>query len=347
MNGPDGRHRVLFITDRGRRHQAAALAASPPQLAVTVVRRPSREELLRLLPGVEFLISERSGEIDAGMIAAATNLRLLQRLGSLTYDIDLSAARAAGIAVSAWPVRSAIMVAEHVLLQLLALARRLKEMVAVANAAEAWGEPARRTDEDTFAYDWSLLQGVEALYERTTGILGFGEIGAELARRLRGLAPARILYHKRRPLPPLAEEELGISYAALEQIVAESDFVCNLLPYSAATDGLIDARVLAAMKPGAYLISAGSGSVVDEAALATALRAGHLAGAALDTFEWEPLRPDNPLLPLARDPQANVILTPHVAAGGWVDSSRQTDRRQDYENVLRLLDGRPLLYRIV
>jgi len=100
------------------------------------------------------------------------------------------------------------------------------------------------------------------------------------------------------------------------------------------------------MKPGAFFVSAGSGSVVDEKALAAALRAGHLAGAALDTFEWEPIRPDNPLLPLARDPQANVLLTPHVAAGGWKNSARQTDRRQDYENIVRLLEGRPLLHRV-
>ena len=339
-------HRVLFVTNRGRRHQAAALEAAPPELDVTMVRRPSREELLRVLPGVEFLISERSGEVDAGMMAAATRLRLIQRLGSLTHDIDLVAARAAGIAVSAWPVRPAIMVAEHVLLQMLFVARRLKELAAVANEAQDWGLPARRTDEDVFAYDWSLRQGIEPVYERTVGILGFGEIGAELARRLGGLAPARILYHKRRPLPPAAEEELRISYASLDQIVSESDFLCNLLPYSAETDRLVNARFLAAMQPGAFFVSAGSGSIVDEAALADALRAGHLGGAALDTFEWEPIRPDNPLLPLARDPLANVLLTPHVAAGGWQDSARRTDRRQDYENVLRLLDGRPLLYRI-
>ena len=245
VNASQRKHRVLFVTDRGQRHQAAALEAAPPELDVTMVRRPSREELLRLLPGVEFLISERSGAVDAGMMAVGTRLRLIQRLGSLTYDIDLVAARAAGVAVSAWPVRPAIMVAEHVLLQMLALARRLKELAAVANEAGDWGLPAQRTDEDTFAYDWSLRQGIEAVYESTVGILGFGEIGAELARRVGGLAPARILYHKRRPLPPGAEEELRISYASLEQIVPESDFLCNLLPYSAGTDGLIDARFLA------------------------------------------------------------------------------------------------------
>ena len=82
------------------------------------------------------------------------------------------------------------------------------------------------------------------------------------------------------------------------------------------------------MKRGACLVSCGSGSVIDEAALAEALREGRLAGAALDTFEWEPIRPDNPLLPLARDPARNVLLTPHTAAGSSRDADSDADAAQ-------------------
>src|SRR5690606_14012390 len=99
-----------------------------------------------------------------------------------------------------------------------------------------------------------------------------------------------------------------------ETIIAACDLLCVLLPYSPGTDQLLNAATFAAMKPGAFVVHCGSGSVIDEAALAEALRRGHLAGAALDTFEWEPLRPDNPLVALARDPAANVLLTPHTAA---------------------------------
>jgi lactate dehydrogenase-like 2-hydroxyacid dehydrogenase len=179
------------------------------------------------------------------------------------------------------------------------------------------------------------------------GILGFGEIGAELARRLRGFAPARVLYHKRSRLPEGTEVELGLAYASVEQVVAESDFLCNLLPYFAETDMLLDARLLATMPPGAYLVGCGSGSVIDEAALADAVREGRLAGAALDTFEWEPIRPDNPLLSLARDPSMNVLLTPHTAAGSSTTPSDEPSRRQDYDNIVRYLRGEPLLHRVV
>ena len=340
------KHTVLFLTDRGLRHQQCALDAAPPELVVAMLRRPSKEELLRLLADAEFLISERSGQVDAEMVAAGSKLRLIQRLGSMTYDIDLDAARAAGIPVSAWPVQVCVMVAEHMILQMLALAKRLNEVSAIAREAGGWGQPSRRTDEDTFAYDWSLRRGIVPILGQTVGILGFGEIGVELARRLDCLGPGRILYHKRSRLPQGAEQELGLTYAPFEQAVAESDTLCNLLPYYPETDMLIDAGLLATMKPGAFLVSCGSGSVIDEAALADSLRQGHLAGAALDTYEWEPIRADNPLLPLAGDPTANVVLTPHTAAGSSADADSDRTRRSDYENIVRTLRGEPLLYRV-
>ncbi len=339
------KHKVVFTTDRGRRHQQAALAAAPPELDVIMLRRPSREELLHHLADAAFLISERSGVIDRALIEAAPRLRLIQRLGSLAYDIDLEAARDAGVAVCLRPIRSVIMVAEHVIMQMLALAKRLNEVQAITLEAGDWGQPSRRTDEDTFAYNWSGRTDLGGIYERTVGILGFGEIGAELARRLRGFAPAQVLYHKRQRLPTAAERDLGVTYASREEVLARSDFLCNLLPYSPALDLSLNAEAFARMKRGAFLVSCGSGSVIDEAALAEAIRAGHLGGAALDTYEWEPIRPDNPLLPLARDPERNVLLTPHTAAGSVAAAARE-ERRADYENILRLLRGEPLLHRI-
>lgn len=335
---------VLFLTGRGLRHQQSALASAPPELSVTMLRQPPREEVLQRLPQVKFLISERAGEIDAAMIAAGKKLRLIQRLGSLAYDIDLDAARVAGVPVCTWPIRSVIMVAEHMLMQMLALAKRLNEATALALEAGNWGQPARRTDEDTFAYNWSKREYVTGVYQKKVGILGFGEIGAELARRLGGFSPAGLLYHKRRRLPEFAEAELGLTYVSEDRLFAESDFLCNLLPYFPETDMLINADAFARMKPGAYLVSCGSGSVIDEAALAQALRAGRLGGAALDTYEWEPIRPDNPLLPLARDAAMNVLLTPHTAAG--TGPAVGAGREEDFENIRRALRGEPLLFRL-
>jgi phosphoglycerate dehydrogenase-like enzyme len=183
---------------------------------------------------------------------------------------------------------------------------------------------------------------VGGLFGQTVGILGFGEIGAELARRLMPFAPRGVLYNKRRPLPAHVEAELGITYATRQEIIAASDFLCVLLPYTAETDLSIHEATFAAMKPGAIVVHCGSGSVIDEAALAAALQSGHLAGAALDTYEWEPLQGDNPLVALARDPQMNVLLTPHTAA-----STLPGGRTGDWENIRRVLAGEEPFYRLV
>lgn len=340
-----GRAQVLFITQRSPHHQQSALQSAPPELHVTMVRdeEGSSAKVWELLPQTEFLISERAGTVDAKMIARAPGLRLIQRLGSLSFDIDVAAARAAGVRVCATPVRGSILVAEHMLMQMLALTKRLPDAAATANAAGtsdvSWHEP-RRTDENTFAYNWSQRRGIDGLYERRIGIVGFGEIGVELARRLAPFQPEHVLYHKRHRLPAAVEDALGIAYAPADEIYARCDILCNLLPYFPATDGLLDAGVFRRMPRGSIVVSCGSGSVIDEAALAAALADGHLAGAALDTFEWEPLRGDNPLLALARRPEANVLLTPHTAAG--TAPLQGAGRSDDFANIMRLLRDEPL-----
>ena len=335
-------HKVLFLTERSPRHQEDALNAAPSGLRVTMLRQPKEQVLLRELADAEFLVSERAGEIDASLLTAAPKLRLIQRLGSLIYDIDLGAAQRAGVMVCMWPVLGCVMVAEHMVMQMLALAKRLPESSEIAQQAADWGRASRRTDENVFAYNWSGRTQVGGIFGQTVGILGFGEIGAELARRLRPFAPRGVLYHKRRPLPGHVEEELGITYATRQEIIAASDFLCVLLPYTTTTDLSINAATFAQMKPGAFVVHCGSGSVIDEAALADALTQGHLAGAALDTFEWEPLRDDNPLVALARDPAANVLLTPHTAA-----ATLSGGRVSDWANIQRILAGEEHFYRVV
>jgi phosphoglycerate dehydrogenase-like enzyme len=335
-------HKVLFLTERSPHHQEAALNAAPAGLLVTMLRQPKEKVLLREIADAEFLVSERVGEVDSELLAAAPNLRLIQRLGTLIYDVDLGAAQRAGVMVSMWPLLGCVMVAEHMVMQMLALAKRLPEVSAVAQEAASWGRASRRTDENVFAYNWSGRSNIGGLYGQTVGILGFGEIGAELARRLAGFAPRGVLYNKRRPLPSHVEAELGITYATRQELIAASDFLCVLLPYSTETDQSIHAATFAAMRPGSFVVHAGSGSVIDEAALADAIRQGHLAGAALDTFEWEPLRSDNPLVALARDPHANVLLTPHVAA-----ATLPGGRSGDWTNIQRVLAGEEPYYRVV
>jgi phosphoglycerate dehydrogenase-like enzyme len=338
------RHPVLFITHRGQRHQQMALDGAPPELEIVMRRDPTREEILGLLPTVEALISERSGTLDAEMLAAGNHLRLIQRLGAQTWDIDLEAARAAQIPVCYWPVRTVVHVAEHMLMQTLALLNHLRELMQVAEQAADWGQAPRRCDEDYFAYNWSKRQNTGTLWRQTVGILGYGEIGTELARRLKGFQ-CTVLYHKRQRLPLAAEVELGLTYASQDELVARSDVVASLLPYFPETDMAVNAAFFQAMRRGALFVHCGAGAVVDEDALIAALRAGHLGGAALDTYTYEPIRPDDPLLALARDPTQNLILTPHIAAGS--QAANRDLRVEDYTNMRAVFGGGELQYRLV
>lgn len=338
-------YNALFLTERSPHHQQAALVAAPAAVKVTMLRTPERATLLAILPQFDFLISERTGVIDAEVIDVGQRLQLIQRLGSLTYDIDVAAAQAHGIPVCTWPIEGCILVAEHLVMQMLALVKRLPAAKAMTEAGIDWGHPARRTDENTFAYNWTKRREVGGIYQKTVGILGFGEIGAELARRLQGFRPAQVLYHKRRRLPAAVEAELGIIYGTEEELFAGSDFLCNLLPYSPATDLHLNRAVFQQMKQGAFLVSCGSGSTIHEADLAAALQAGHLGGAALDTYEWEPLPADNPLVQCAREQNANVLLTPHIAFGVRV-KEQAAWRSDDYTNILRWLAKEPLLYEV-
>jgi phosphoglycerate dehydrogenase-like enzyme len=350
---------VLYLCPLGQQHQQWRLDAAPAELSVTMRRHPTRDEIISLIPQADVLISERSGHIDRGMIEAGTNLKLIQRIGSLYYDIDLSAARERGIPVATRPIRSVIAVAEQMMLQMLAVLRRampLQQVVRTPPEAFTFRVPLkpgdapsdvpftpRRTNEDVFAFNWSHQTRVGLLYGKTVGILGFGEIGAELARRL-ATWECRILYSKRARLPAETERDLHIDYREQEALLRESDIVVCLLPYFRETDLWLNAERIAMMKRGAYLCEAGSGSVVDEQAVADAIHSGHLAGATFDTYEWEPIRQDNPLLLLAdNDPTSNVFLTPHI---GSCNDIPHSEFPEFYANALRMLHNEPLAGRV-
>jgi phosphoglycerate dehydrogenase-like enzyme len=351
---------VLYLCPLGQQHQQWRLRAAPPQLNVIMRRSPTRDEIIRLVPQADVMISERTGAIDRGVIAAGARLKLIQRIGSLWYDIDLAAARECGVPVAIHPIRGVVAVAEHVMMQMLAVLRRAMPLQqTVRTPPESFTRSAplgpgdrptevpftpRRTSEDVFAFNWSRQTQVGLLYHKTVGILGFGEVGTELARRLGGW-DCRILYSKRVRLPEDTETSLRIEYRGQEELLRESDVVICLLPYFPETDQWLNAQRIAMMRHGAILCEAGSGSVVDEQAVADALHRGHLAGAAFDTFEWEPIRQDNPLLMLAdNDPHANIFLTPHIGA---CNDNPSSEFPEFYANALRVMQGLPAERRVV
>ena len=159
-----------------------------------MLESPAKSEIIQNLPGTEVLITERSGRIDDEIIQAGGDLKLIQRLGRFTHDIDLEAARAQGVAVASFPLLVSVLVSEHVLMQVLALAKTVREAGHAIQQAGDWPAP-RKCDENYFAYNWTGRTGIRTLSDATVGIIGLGEIGADVARRLQPFG-ARVLYHK-------------------------------------------------------------------------------------------------------------------------------------------------------
>lgn len=337
-------NKTLFLTNRGDVHQRAALDAAPPEFDVIMRRGADKKEIIALLPEMDFLVSERTGKIDADIIAAGKKLKLIQRLGSQTWDIDVSAARKAGIPVCYMPVRTCVFVAEHLILQMLGLAKRVRQLVDITDKAGDWGMPPKRCNENYFAFNWSKRTKVDALYQSNVGILGFGEIGTELARRLKGFS-CRVLYSKRTPLPREVEADLGLTHVSRDELARQSDFIACLLPNLPENNQSVDAAFFSQMKRGAHFAHCGAPGVVNEDDMIKSLHDGHLGGGAIDCYTYEPLRPDDPLVPVARDVTSNLILTPHIAAG-TVAVSRD-ERAPDYANLVQILKGGELAHRLV
>jgi phosphoglycerate dehydrogenase-like enzyme len=275
---------------------------------ITVSHCARREDLKAMLADADVLVIENE-RVGAEELANASSLKLIHTFGLMADSIDLDACRVRGIAVQVLDRHSNRMVAEHVVMLMLALARNLdasREMLHLESPLRA----------SQWAYNWPACGGIGGLAGKTIGLLGLGQVGSLVARYLRPFG-VTVLY-TRRNRDRAAEEHLDIVYSTLNELVSKSDILSIHLPGNAQTDKTIDADLLSRAKRGMCIINTARGSIVDEDALVAALRAGTVAGAALDVFSVEPLRPDHPLHSLK-----NVILTPHVAAGSrdeaWLD----------------------------
>ena len=261
--------------------------------SVEVAPAPLKEPaaLAAALEGVDALLVRSATPVPAESLAGASRLRVIGRAGAGVDTIDVEAATRRGIAVMNAPDGNTLAAAEHALSLLFALARHVP-----------------RADAGMKAGGWPKagLTGFE-LEGKKLGLIGLGRIGGTVARKARGLGmevaahdpflPAAAAAHGSVPLMPLAE------------LLAWADVVSLHVPRTRETTRLLDARTLALMKPGACLVNAARGGLVDEAALLESLDSGHLAGAALDTFATEPLPADSPLRAHPR-----LVLTPHLGA---------------------------------
>jgi D-3-phosphoglycerate dehydrogenase len=260
-------------------------------LEVDVKTGLKEDELVRAAAGCDAIMVRSATKVTAKVIEASPGLRLVGRAGVGVDNIDVEAATSRGVVVMNTPLGNVVSAAEHALALMFSLARNV---------------PAADARMKAGGWDKNLFTGVE-LSGKTLGVVGLGKIGSIVAKVAQALS-MRVAVHD--PfLNPRRAEELGVALADLDSLLAEADFVTLHVPLSDSTRGLIGEPELARMKPTARLVNCSRGGVVDEAALAKALREKRIAGAALDVFGTEPLPQESPLRGAP-----GIVLTPHLGA---------------------------------
>lgn len=296
--------------------RALATAVLPVGFRLEVAISQDRDELLRLAQAADFLLVA-TVRVDEELLQAAPRLRLVQHQGVGYDNIDIAACRQAGVPVALTPEGTTIGVAEHTLLLILAVSRHLVTVDAAVRRGE-W--PV-----------WSMRSRSTELAGKTLGLIGFGRIGREVAKRARAFDAAIVYFDPLRAIPEV-EDAYDAVYTPLDDLLRQADIVSLHSPLTPETRGLIGERELRLMQSHAVLINTARGALVDEDALARALREGWIAGAGLDVLRQEPPQPDNPLLTCA-----NAVLTPHVAAG--TRDAYRTKMRAVFANMQRVSRG--------
>lgn len=299
------------IVGRLREHfdvvETARVGKHPPQ------------EIADALAACDGALVTLNDPIGAAEVANAPRLRAIANVGVGYNNLDVPALTAAGILVTNTPDVLTETTADFGFALMMAAARRITE-------AERW---LREGQWRQWSFE-SMLGG--DIHGATLGILGMGRIGQGIARRAAGFR-MRVLYHNRSRLPADVERECNAGYADFDTLLAQSDHLVLVLPYSPAVHHLVDAAALAKMKPTATLTNIARGGIVDEDALADALGSGRLAAAGLDVYEGEPAV-NTRLLALR-----NVVLTPHIASGSL--ATRRAMVALAVENLIAALGAGP------
>lgn len=291
----------------------ATVEALGPDFEIREVDGTDRPALLAALADADAVLIRSATQIDAEAIAAAPGLKVVARAGVGLDNVDLPAATAAGVMVVNAPTSNIISAAELTIGHILSLARHIP----AAHASLAAGEWKR-----------ARFTGTE-LYEKRVGIVGLGRIGALIAARLQAFGVEIVAYD-----PYVTEsraQQLGVTLLTLDELLATSDFVTIHMPKTPETTGMIGAPQLKAMKRTAYLVNVARGGLIDEKALAAALRSGEIAGAGLDVFVSEPPADD------ALTSLPNILVTPHLGAS--TDEAQEKAGVSVARSVRLALDG--------
>jgi phosphoglycerate dehydrogenase-like enzyme len=265
--------------------------------------------------------------VDDALLAAAPKLKLVQKFGTIANSIDTAACAKRGVAFATLRREGNIAVAEQAFALLMALAKRIGPLNGVVTADDlaAAGWRVRPRSPHIGYSNFAGITGLKTLFGATLGIVGFGEVARELARWATAFE-MKTVYFQRTRLSASDEQALGASYAPLDDLMAQSDYLIVQLPLNAQTRGIINRARLAQLKPGAILINVARAELIDRDALVEALESGRLGGFGLDVGYGEPTDPADPLLKFRDRPERNVILMPHTAIGARENALRDIDK---------------------
>src|SRR5574341_1452713 len=285
----------------------------------SVVPQPVLKEQARDAEGV---IVTAFDPFREDLVQAAARLRVVSNYGVGVDNLDLKALSARGIPAGNTPGVVTEATADMAMALLLAMSREIVRACNYVKAKQWTG--------------WSpTLMISNDVYGKTLGLVGMGRIGQAIAKRAQGFS-MRILYHTRTRRPE-AEQAFGARHCPYEELLRESDIVLMICPLTPETRHMVNDAAFAQMKPGAMLVNAARGPVVDPKALYRALSAGRIKAAALDVTDPEPIPPGDPLLTLD-----NLIIAPHIATSTWETRRRMTEIA--VANLVNGMQGKPLLH---
>ncbi len=326
--------RRAVILDPTAPEELAFLQSHAP--GVTLAAPAPGQDAVDLIAGASVIVSKRV-VVDASTLSAAgSGLKLVQLWSNRPDRIDRGAAKRAGMPVALMPQRGCIAVAECALLLLLGLSKKVvaAHQATVSGAYRERGVEPVVTAERLHKFQWMQLPGLFELHGRRLGLVGFGEIATEVARRARSFG-MEIGYWSRTRAATAIEAAEGVEYKPFAELLSWADAVSLHVPHTPETARLIDAAALARMKSSAVLVNTCRGGVVEEGALVAALQAGAIAGAGLDVYVQEPIPFDHPLL---RAP--NALLLPHI--GGGSGGARVKHAEDLMANVIAAIEGRSI-----
>lgn len=274
-----------------------------------------------------FLVPAAYPVITSRILENIPSVRMIQTTGTGYNRVDIRSAARLGIPVANSPGQNVTTVAEFTLALLIALQRRL----VVSDREIKAGQYSR-------ARERFFTSGSREVSEARIGIIGFGEIGRKVAQLALSLGASVSCYDVAQT-PETLQNELGVAFKPLDELLRSCNVISVHVPLTDRTRGMVGSRELRLMPAGSLLINTSRGEVVDQKALAEALEAGHLGGAALDTVHPEPLPPDDPLLQLSPSARDRVLLTPHIA--GMTRGAMHRMLTGAIDNVFRAAAGRP------